>query len=91
MILDRRMLVLAQRIFTPSMLGIALLTASCGSLPKESAEAQSQRPQRESRETAVDVRSLALILSAPNQSILVILPLFGLFLCDRKSKADSSL
>ena len=55
MILDRRMLVLAQRIFTPSMLGIALLTASCGSLPKESAEAQSQRPQRESRETAVDV------------------------------------
>ena len=55
MILDRRMLVLAQRIFTPSMLGIALLTASCGSLPKELAEAQSQRPQRESRETAVDV------------------------------------
>ena len=55
MILDRRMLVLAQRIFTPSMLGIALLTVSCGSLPKESAEAQSQRPQRANREPAVDV------------------------------------
>ena len=55
MILDIRTLVLGQRIFTTSMLGIALLTASCGSLPKESAEAQSQRPKRANREPAVDV------------------------------------
>ncbi|MBK1987990.1 efflux RND transporter periplasmic adaptor subunit [Sphaerospermopsis aphanizomenoides BCCUSP55] len=40
------------------MLLLALLTASCGSLPKESAEAQSRRPggrERGNRETSVDV------------------------------------
>ncbi|MFO5494312.1 MAG: efflux RND transporter periplasmic adaptor subunit [Cuspidothrix sp.] len=35
--------------------GLALLTAGCGSLPKESAEAQSRKPKGESKETAVDV------------------------------------
>ncbi|MFM7364393.1 MAG: efflux RND transporter periplasmic adaptor subunit [Cuspidothrix sp.] len=35
--------------------GLALLTAGCGSLPKESAEAQSRKPQGGSKETAVDV------------------------------------
>ncbi|MTJ09680.1 MULTISPECIES: efflux RND transporter periplasmic adaptor subunit [unclassified Anabaena] len=44
-----------QKIFIPCVLGLALLSASCGSLPKESAEAQSRRPQRESQEPAVDV------------------------------------
>lgn len=35
--------------------GLALLTAGCGSLPKDSAEAQSRKPKGESKETAVDV------------------------------------
>lgn len=36
------------------MLGIASLTVSCGSLPKESVEAQSRKPKQESQETVVD-------------------------------------
>ncbi|MBD2136663.1 efflux RND transporter periplasmic adaptor subunit [Anabaena sp. FACHB-1237] len=36
------------------MLALASLTVSCGSLPKESVEAQSRKPKQESQETVVD-------------------------------------
>jgi len=65
MISDIKTLVLAQRIFTPLMLGIALLTAGCGSLPKESAEAQSQRPKGKNQQPAVDVAIARTNLLSP--------------------------
>ncbi|WP_071188197.1 efflux RND transporter periplasmic adaptor subunit [Trichormus sp. NMC-1] len=48
----------SQTLLMTCMLGLALLTGSCGSLPKESAEAQSQRTggrERPNSKTAVDV------------------------------------
>ncbi|MEH2406901.1 efflux RND transporter periplasmic adaptor subunit [Nostoc sp.] len=48
----------ASILLIPCLLGIGLLTANCGSLPKESADAESQSPgsgQRGSSATAVDV------------------------------------
>ncbi|MBD2567841.1 efflux RND transporter periplasmic adaptor subunit [Anabaena lutea] len=47
-----------QTLLMTCMLGLAMLTGSCGSLPKESAEAQSRQPggrERGNSETAVDV------------------------------------
>jgi RND family efflux transporter MFP subunit len=44
-----------QNLLVCCALGLGLLTASCGSLPKESAEAQSRRPGGENAVTAVDV------------------------------------
>ncbi|MEH1967485.1 efflux RND transporter periplasmic adaptor subunit [Nostoc sp.] len=48
----------ASILLIPCLLGIGLLTANCGALPKESADAQSQSPgsgQRSGGTTAVDV------------------------------------
>jgi HlyD family secretion protein len=44
-----------QTLLISCVLGLGLLTTSCGSLPKESAEAQSRRPRGEKKATSVDV------------------------------------
>jgi HlyD family secretion protein len=49
---------LNRKIFIVSVLGVGLLTVGCGSLAKESAEAQSQNPSQQERGGAVPVDAL---------------------------------
>ncbi len=53
-----------------SVFGLVLLTVGCGSSPKESAEAQSQKPRQKSPETAVDVSIARTNLLSPQSEYI---------------------